>query len=58
VACLTSGVSERKQNTLIRIDDIAAAIWSEYFPNAIYRCGFCKKIDIYCGKYLKWQNNL
>jgi hypothetical protein len=26
VACLTSGVSERKQNTLIRIDDIAAAI--------------------------------
>lgn len=48
-ACLTFGVSERKENTLITIDDNAAVIWSEYFPNTIYCYGFYKKVDIYCS---------
>jgi hypothetical protein len=47
-AYLTSGLSNRKQkfnqNSLIATD-----VRSEYFPNAIYRCGFYKNIDVYCS---------
>ena len=43
VVCLISGISASEQNTLIRIDGIAVAIWRAYFQIQFTAVGFTRR---------------